>query len=265
MVAMFPVPALSPDPPPARGPTTAFRSAGRVRDRHIQPAGTALVVDKYLPIRYMLWVYFLLISSRVQAPRHLSQKMKFFDIRLLFLCGFLLAFHPGLPLAIAEESPEIKDIIITTSDSDLLLFATVKNGFTQKMLNDVRNGVPVVFTFHMELIKTDGKWFNTTLVESAATHTLSYDAASSTYKVVLSYQDGKVVTTADLDHAKQLMAEFNGVKVIALTQLVPDAPYAIRFKVTLKEGSLPFGVHRLLPITALWDFETDWRTIEFRY
>ncbi|MDR2550226.1 MAG: DUF4390 domain-containing protein [Desulfobulbus sp.] len=191
--------------------------------------------------------------------------MKFFDIRLLFLCGFLLAFHPGLSQAIAEETPEIKDIIITTSDSDLLLFATVKNGFTAAMLNDVRSGIPIVFTFHMELIRTDGKWFNTTLVESAVTHTLSYDAASSTYRIVLSDQGDKTVTTADLDQAKLLMAELNGVKVIALTQLVPDAPYAIHFKVTLKKGSLPFGMQRLLPIAALWDFETDWRTIEFRY
>jgi len=191
--------------------------------------------------------------------------MKFFDIRLLFLCGVLLAFHPGLPRAIAGESPEIKDIIITTGESDLLLFATVKNGFTPEMLNDVHNGIPAVFTFHMELIKTGSKWFNTTLVESTVTHTLSYDAASSTYKVALSDLDGKTVTTADLDHAKQLMAELNGVKVIALNQLVHEAPYSLHFKVTLKEGALPFGMHHLLPIAALWDFETDWRTIEFRY
>jgi hypothetical protein len=191
--------------------------------------------------------------------------MKFFDIRLLFLCCCLLAFHPGLPMAVAEESPEIKNIIVTTSDTDLLLFATVKNAFTQEMLDEVHTGASVVFTYRMELMKTDGKWFNTTLVESAVTHTLSFDAASKTYKVVFSDQGDKAVTTADLDHAKQLMAELNGVKVIALAQLVPDAPYAIHFKVTLKKGSLPLGMHRLVPIAALWDFETDWRTIEFRY
>ncbi|WP_028318154.1 DUF4390 domain-containing protein [Desulfobulbus elongatus] len=191
--------------------------------------------------------------------------MKFFDIRLLFLCAYLLAFHPCLPSALAEESPEVKDIIVTTSDTDLLLFATVKDGFTKGMLDDIHNGVPVVFTYHMELIKTDGKWFNTTLVESAVTHTLSFDTATKAYTVVLSDQANKSVTTADLDQAKQLMAELNGVKVIALARLVPDAPYAIHFKVTLKKGSLPFGMHRLLPFAALWDFETDWRTIEFRY
>ena len=168
-------------------------------------------------------------------------------------------------MAAAEETPEIKDIIVTTSGANLLLFATVKNGFTQEMLDDARSGATIVFTYHMELLKTDGKWFNTTLVESAVTHTLSFDAASNTYKIVFSDQNDKTVTTADLEQAKQLMAELNGVKVIALAHLVPDTPYAMHFKVTLKKGSLPLGMHRLIPIAALWDFETDWRTIEFRY
>jgi hypothetical protein len=192
--------------------------------------------------------------------------MKLFHLRLLFLCGFLLLIPLSQVLASAEETtPEIKDIIVTTSDVNLLLFASVKNGFTKEMIDGVKNGIPVVFTYQMELVKTDGKWLNTTLVESAVTHTLSFDENSKQYRVVLSEQGDKVVTTSDLDQAKQLMAELNGVKVIALAQLVPDAPYAIHFKVTLKKGSLPLGMHRLLPISALWDFETDWRTIEFRY
>jgi len=191
--------------------------------------------------------------------------MKLLDIRLLFFCGFLLLTHPCPPSALAEETPEIKDIIVTTSDIDLLLFATVKNGFTQEMIDGVKSGVPVVFTYKMELVKTSSRWLDTTLVESSVTHTLSFDEASKNYRVTLSDLGGKVVTTSDLDKAKQLMAELNGVKVIALAQLVPDAPYAIHFKVTLKKGALPLGMQRFLPITALWDFETDWRTIEFRY
>ena len=61
------------------------------------------------------------------------------------------------------------------------------------------------------------------------------------------------------------MAELNGVKVISLADLVPDAPYAIHFKVVMKKGSLPMGMHNVLPFSSLWNFETDWRTIEFRY
>ena len=65
--------------------------------------------------------------------------------------------------------------------------------------------------------------------------------------------------------SKTSILNSNGVKVIALNQLVPDAPYAIHFKVILKKGTLPMGIGSLIPFTNLGDFETDWRTIEFRY
>jgi hypothetical protein len=191
--------------------------------------------------------------------------MKLLNIRLLFLCGLLVLSHPCQPLALAEEAPEIKDIIVTTSDVDLLLFATVKNGFTQEMITGVKSGIPIIFTYQMELVKTSSKWVDTTLVESVVTHTLTFDETKQQYKITFSDQNGKVMTTRVIEEAKQLMAELNGVKVIALSQLIPDAPYAIHFKVTLKKGALPLGMHRLLPISALWNFETDWRTIEFRY
>jgi len=186
-------------------------------------------------------------------------------IRIIFLCGFLLLLCPGRPLAASGQTPEIKDIIVTTADNNLLLFATVKNCFTQEMLDGVKNGIPVVFTYYLQLVKTSSNWFDTTLVESSVTRTLTFDGGKREYRIAFSDQDGKVITTGDLEQAKLLMAEINGIKVIALGQLVAEAPYAIHFKVTLKKGTLPLGMHRLLPIPALWDFETDWRTIEFRY
>ena len=191
--------------------------------------------------------------------------MKPLLIKLISLCSVLVLLYPSLLLATNEHSPEIKDIIVTTSDNDLLLFATVKNCFTQDMLDGVRNGIPVVFTYQLKLVKTSNNWIDTSLVEEAVTHTMTFDQSKKEYHIAFSHQDGKDVATADLEQAKQLMAELNGIKVIALSQLVAAAPYAIHFKVTLKKGSLPLGMHRLIPFSSLWDFETDWRTIEFRY
>lgn len=172
--------------------------------------------------------------------------------------------HPCLAAA-KETHPEIKDIIVTTSDLDLLLFATVKNGFSQKMLDDLLAGTPVIFTFQLELVKTNNHWLNTSLVETTVTHTLTYDPVQQEYRVNFSNQEGKVITTKELEQAKQWMTELNGLKLIALSELVPDAPYAIHFKVVLKKGSLPLGMQNILPFSPLWNFETDWRTIEFRY
>ena len=191
--------------------------------------------------------------------------MKRRHLPLLLLCGFLLVIHPGLAWSAREITPEIKDIIVTTSDVDLLMFATVKNGFTPEMIDEAKDGTPIVFTFHLKLVKTSEHWLDTSLVETTVTHTLSYDPQEQESRVTFPNQKDKMVTTRDLEDAQKLMAELNGVKVIALSRLIPDAPYAIDFKVVLKKGSLPLGMQKILPFSSLWNFETDWRTIEFRY
>ncbi len=190
--------------------------------------------------------------------------MKRLSLALILLSALLISL-PAMGWAAQAESPEIKDIIVTTSDVDLLLFATVKNGFTPEMLDAVKAGTPLVFTFQLELVKTSDHWLDTSLVETAVTHTLSWDAAQQHYRITFSNQGDQGTTTKDIEQAKQLMAELNGVKVIGLADLVPDAPYAIHFKVVMKKGTLPLGMHNVLPFSSLWNFETDWRTIEFRY
>lgn len=196
--------------------------------------------------------------------RPLVHPMKRLPLALILLWT-LLAALPCTIWAAQADSPEIKDIIVTTSDVDLLLFATVKNGFTPEMLDAVKAGTPLIFTFQLELVKTSDHWLDTTLVETAVTHTLSWDATQQQYHIVFSNQGDQGTITKDLEQAKQLMAELNGVKVISLADLVPDAPYAIHFKVVMKKGTLPLGMHNVLPFSSLWNFETDWRTIEFRY
>lgn len=140
----------------------------------------------------------------------------------LILLWFLLAALPCTIGAAQADPPEISDII-TTSDVDLLLFATVKNGFTPEMLDAVKAGTPLVFTFQLELVKPSDHWLDTSLVETAVTHTLSWDAQQH-YRVVFSNQGDQGTTTKDVEQAKQLMVELNGVKVISLNDLVPDAP-----------------------------------------
>lgn len=67
--------------------------------------------------------------------------MKHLAVRLVTLSFILFVLALTAPSsATSENQPEIKDIIVTTSDVDLLLFATVKNGFTQEMIEDLRQG-----------------------------------------------------------------------------------------------------------------------------
>ncbi len=107
-------------------------------------------------------------------------------IRLLpLLCLWLLLATCPVPRVWSTpgNQPELKDIIITTSARDLLLFATVKNGFTDEMREKVKNGLPITFTFHVELEQVRSGWFDTTLVETAIIHTLWYVSLKQEYLV----------------------------------------------------------------------------------
>ena len=180
----------------------------------------------------------------------------------LLVCLLLLITSPAL--AAEEQDPTIEDIIITTSSTDLLLFATVKNCFTEEMLEGVRNAIPLTFRFDVELDRVRNNWFDANLVEHNINHTMSYDPIKEEYQVAFSEKDRPEVTRSE-EKAKQLMADLSGIRVIALKELIADAPYALQVKATLVENTFPLGMHYIIPFTSLWNFETDWRTIEFRY
>lgn len=191
--------------------------------------------------------------------------MKFIHILLITLLTH--AVSPFLPARVdaREEHPNISDIIITTSDSHLLLYSTVKDSFTPEMIKGVHNGIPVIFTFTVNLKKIRNNWPDLSLVEQEITHMLTYDTLKEEYHVEMSERKKQTVVTDSLDKAMETMAELSGLKVIEREKLIPDAPYALHMRAKLVEKTLPWNIHYIVPFISLWDFETDWRTVEFRY
>jgi len=189
----------------------------------------------------------------------------FFSFILLLFFLLIPLFPHSTAIADTKKEANISDIIITTSETDLLLFCTVKNSFTPEMIEGIRNGIPITFTFLIKLDKVNNNWFDTTLADLTLQHTLTYDTLKEQYRVQLSERSQQMITTNSIDKAKKIMAELSGIKIIAHNQLTPDTPYVIRVKAKLAEKTLPFNMHYIIPFISLWDFETDWRTIEFRY
>ncbi len=189
----------------------------------------------------------------------------FFSLLVSAVLLILLLLLPHPVVAEDEDAPNISDFLITTSQTHLLLFCTIKNGFTPEMIEGVRNGIPVSFTFLIKLEQIVGNWFDSTLVEMSLKHTLTYDPLKEKYTVTLSEQPDAPVTTGSLDQAIETMTELSGIRVYRRDELEPDAPYALHVKATLAEKILPMNMHYFIPFVSLWNFETDWRTIEFKY
>ena len=189
--------------------------------------------------------------------------MKFLLTPILSIVFLTLLLSPSF----AEENlkPHIADILVTTSQTHLLLFCSIKNSFTPEMIEGIHNGIPVSFTFLVELEQVKNKWFDSTMTEMSFQHTLIYDSLKEQYEIYRSEKTQSPLVTDSLDKAKEIMVELNGIKIIPRDKMEPDAPYAIHVKAKLAEKTLPLYMHYIIPFVSLWDFETDWRTIEFRY
>ena len=61
------------------------------------------------------------------------------------------------------------------------------------------------------------------------------------------------------------MSEIDSLKTVPLSRLEKGSQYQIRAKAQLSKLTLPFYLHYVLFFVSLWDFETDWYTIEFMY
>jgi len=178
------------------------------------------------------------------------------------LITFCLGCMLGQPV-FAEEA-HLQDIVVTNSKTDLLVYFTVTDCFTPKMEEGVHNGIAATFTFYVNLYQIREAWPNRKIASHSFQHTLTYNNLREEYEIRFSETAGSS-SVKELAEAKAAMSEIDGFRVAPLADLTPDVPYRLEVKAKLARKTLPFYVHHLVPFVSLWDFETDWYSIEFRY
>ncbi len=186
----------------------------------------------------------------------------FFLLLLLFLAQPLQISAADAPKI---SGPHFTDIIVTTSDTHLLFFGELQNSLTAEMLEGLHSGIPVQFSFFVELEKIESNWFDDQLAKIEFSHSLSYDTLKQVYTVKTEEISKKVHTVDTLDEATTLLNEINGLKIVRLEELEPDQTYRLRVKADLYKKTLPLSLNTIIPFVSWWDLKTDWYTIEFIY
>jgi len=182
---------------------------------------------------------------------------------LCFLLALLLAV--ATPSSSFAQDATIEELVVTNSSTNVLLFLNVKNAFTREMEEGIKNGIPVSFIFYAELYRQRTAWMNESIISLEYEHTLSYDTLKEEYTVTRSEHGAQPIKTKSLIEAKRAMSQLNGAGVMPLAALRPEEEYLIRVKAKLAEKTLPLYFHYVIPFWSLWDFETDWYSVEFRY
>ena len=179
----------------------------------------------------------------------------------IVLCSLILM----LPLSSYAQDPRLTNIIVTNTRDNLLLYLTVKDAFPPKMESAVQSGVPTTFSFLINLLRVRGFWLDKQMADIKITHTLKYDNLKKEYSVTRSWEPGNTYVVKSFEEAEKLMTEVDSLVIVPLDQLEKGKQYQIRAKAELSKLTLPLYLHYVLFFVSLWDFETDWYTVDFIY
>jgi len=183
--------------------------------------------------------------------------------RKCFLLVLCLLFLVRFPASAQEAS--LSDIIVTNTRDDLLLYVTVQGAFTEKMTQAILSGVPATFSYFITLERVRSLWADEEIVDLKVSNTIKYNSLKKEFTVTRSWDNGKPQMTQSFEEAQRWMAKIDGLKVVSLNRLEKGSQYQLNAKAELNKLTLPFYLHHVLVFVSLWDFETDWYTIDFIY
>ena len=185
--------------------------------------------------------------------------------RKISLCLVLVVLLLVCPQNAFAQEARLADIILNNTRDDLLLYLKVEGAFTPEIEEAILSGVPTSFSFFITLLQVRNMWFDRELADLEVTHTVKYNNLKKEFVIQRSWENGPPMVTQSFAEAKKLLSEVASLKIIPLAKLEKGGLYQIRAKAELSRITLPFHLHHILFFISLWDFETDWYTIDFTY
>lgn len=185
--------------------------------------------------------------------------------RNLIIAWMMAGMLVMAPLFVYAQDARLTNIIVTNTRDDLLLYLTVQGAFPPKIEQAISSGVPTTFSFFVNLYRKRPLWPDAKIAELNLTHTIKYDSLRQEYQVSRSWDQTTTHTVKTFKEAKKLMTEIDSLTTAPLDKLEKGQRYQVRAKAKLSRLTLPFYLHYILFFVSLWDFETDWYTIDFIY
>jgi len=129
----------------------------------------------------------------------------------------------------------------------------------------ILNGIPTTFTIVIKLYRTRAVWLDASIASITLEHTIKYDSLKNEFRVTRSEEGDTELVVKDFEAAKKAMAEIRNIRAVPLKELQERGKYQLRVKAELEKVRLPLYLHYVLFFVSLWDFETDWYTVDFIY
>jgi hypothetical protein len=186
--------------------------------------------------------------------------------RLMLSAGaVLMSLIFLIQIPYAAQDATLSNLIVTNTSNDLLVYLNVEGAFRDQTVNAIMSGVPASFSFFIKLYQKRSMWFDKAIADIEIANSIKYNNLKKEFVVERSWENGRIRTAHSLQEAQKLMSDVDGLKIIHLDKLAKGRQYQVKAKAQLSKLTLPFYLHYVFFFVSLWDFETDWYTIDFIY
>ena len=175
-----------------------------------------------------------------------------------FILGFLLFVLASSPSAFAE-SPNIVNIGVATKGNYVVMNARLIDGFTEKILEAIESGVPMGFTFKIELRKENTAWVDSLVSSNTIRHKIQFDPLKKAYRFSeVGKNVRRKVMTHKISRYQKLMLTLKDIPIAPIFRLNPDEKYYVRVKADLETDRFWVPFTYLLFFVPFSDCEPSW-------
>jgi len=155
--------------------------------------------------------------------------------------------------------PNISKISLNTEKELITLHAELVDAFNEKIKEAIESGVPMTFTYEIELLKQSSVFGDEVVSHNKVTHTIQYDTLKKVYQFSSQGKNvSRKVTTKSMEKYQQLMLTLDKIPIAHIFKLDPEEKYYARVKAEMEAEGLWFPFNYLLFFVPFNEFETSW-------
>ncbi len=173
------------------------------------------------------------------------------------LAFFLLSM--GLVSPVSAVSPDVVNIGVGTKGKYVVMNARLIDGFTEKIQEAINNGVPMGFTFEIELRKANTVWMDSLVSSNKVRHRVQFDSLKKMYRFSEFGRNLKRnIITRKKSRYQQLMLTLKDIPIAPIYKLDPNEKYYVRVKADLETDRFWFPFNYIFFFVPFSEFETSW-------
>ena len=165
----------------------------------------------------------------------------------------------GISPVETEASPSVVNIGVGTKGKVVVMNARLVDGLSNSIMDAIENGLPISFTFSVELRQKNNLWNDTLVNSNTINHTVQYDSLKKVYRFSESGKSVKrKIITRNKENYQKLMLTLENIPIASTRQLTSNEKYYIRVKANLETDHMWFPFNHLFSFLPFNDFEAAW-------